>query len=204
MSLNQFAREMIPAVEETMQACLAQVKGSGLEQFYAMLAYHLGWEGEGSGPEARGKHIRPLLVLLSTAAVNGDWRKALPAAAAVELLHNFSLIHDDIEDNSPLRRGRRTVWHIWGVPQAINAGDAMLSLAHMALLDLDKYIPASTTCCGCPPPAHLPGTDPGTIPGYFIRKTQRPGHNRLLADGEWKDSRPAGSLHRVGRADRWC
>jgi geranylgeranyl diphosphate synthase type I len=101
-----------------------------------MLAYHLGWEGEGASPEARGKRIRPLLLLLTCAAAGGEWQRALPAAAAVELIHNFSLIHDDIQDNSPLRRGRPTVWKRWGIPQAINSGDAMLTLAHLSALRL--------------------------------------------------------------------
>ena len=58
--------------------------------FYEMLTYHMGWSGAGSGPEATGKRIRPLLVLLTTAAVGGAWESALPAAAAVELVHYFS------------------------------------------------------------------------------------------------------------------
>ncbi len=66
----------------------------------------------------------------------GTGNKPLPAAAAVELVHNFSLIHDDIEDRSSLRRGRLTVWKKWGIPQAINAGDAMFTLAHLQLLHL--------------------------------------------------------------------
>jgi geranylgeranyl diphosphate synthase type I len=140
MSLDQFMEEMIPAIEETMQACLAQASGPEMAPLTAMMAYHLGWQGEGAGPEARGKRIRPLLLLLTAAAAGEAWRTALQAAAAVELLHNFSLIHDDIEDNSPLRRGRRTVWHIWGVPQAINTGDAMFTLAHLALLNLPRDI----------------------------------------------------------------
>ena len=96
----------------------------------------MGWVGEGAGPEARGKRIRPLMVLLTAASAGGEWRRALPAAAAVELVHNFSLIHDDIEDNSPLRRGRATLWTRWGIPQAINAGDAMFTVAHLSLLGL--------------------------------------------------------------------
>jgi geranylgeranyl diphosphate synthase type I len=101
-----------------------------------MMAYHMGWEGEGAGPEATGKRIRPILVLLTTQAAGGDWQRALPGAAAVELIHNFSLIHDDIEDNSPLRRGRPTLWTQWGIPLAINTGDAMFTLAHLTLLKL--------------------------------------------------------------------
>jgi geranylgeranyl diphosphate synthase type I len=67
----------------------------------------------------------------------------LPAAAAIELLHNFSLIHDDIEDNSSTRRGRQTVWSLWGIAQAINAGDGMFASAFHALARLsDRGVPA--------------------------------------------------------------
>ncbi len=134
MSLNELTAQMIPAIEETLRQALERIED--VDGMRHMLAYHLGWEGPGAGPEARGKRIRPLLVLLAAAASGGDWRKALPGAASVELIHNFSLIHDDIEDNSPLRRGRQTVWKLWGIPQAINAGDAMFSLANLVILDL--------------------------------------------------------------------
>lgn len=136
MSLEKLAPRYRQAIEEELQRVLSQANGEGLEGLHHMLAYHLGWEGQGAGEEARGKRIRPLLLLLACAAAGGQWQRALPAAAAVELVHNFSLIHDDIEDNSPLRRGRATVWSIWGVPQAINAGDAMFTLANLAMLRL--------------------------------------------------------------------
>jgi geranylgeranyl diphosphate synthase type I len=133
---------MLNAIEEEMQLATRQAAGQGLGQFNHMLAYHLGWEGEDAGPEARGKRIRPLLVLLTCAACCGEWPRALPAGAAVELVHNFSLIHDDIQDNSPTRRGRPTVWRKWGIAQAINAGDAMLTLAHLGLLRLEETVSA--------------------------------------------------------------
>ncbi|MCX6068414.1 MAG: polyprenyl synthetase family protein, partial [Chloroflexi bacterium] len=101
-----------------------------------------GWTGENAGPEATGKRIRPLLVLLASAASGGNWQSALPAAAAVELLHNFSLIHDDIQDNSDKRRGRSTVWVKWGMPQAINAGDGLFVLSNLAITDLITSYPA--------------------------------------------------------------
>jgi geranylgeranyl diphosphate synthase type I len=119
---------------------LNQSRKADLDELYSMLAYQLGWEGEGSGPEARGKRIRSALVLLTASAAGGEWECALPAAAAVELVHNFSLIHDDIQDNSSLRRGRPTVWVKWGVAQAINAGDAMFTLAHLAVLKLQNTV----------------------------------------------------------------
>jgi len=102
---------------------------------YSLMRYHLGWEDRRGRPqEARhGKLLRPLLCVASCEAVGGDAETALPLAAALELLHNFSLIHDDIEDRSPQRHGRDAVWRAWGVPQAVNAGDGMFALAHVAL-----------------------------------------------------------------------
>lgn len=140
MPLTEFTRQMLPAIEAEMQACIGITQRPGLEVLHHMLSYHLGWEGAGAGEKACGKRVRPLLVLLCNAAAGGEWRNALPAAAAVELVHNFSLIHDDIQDKSPLRRGRHTVWKIWDIPQAINAGDSMFSLAHVALKRLDNLI----------------------------------------------------------------
>lgn len=140
MALKQLIEQILPAVEEELKESIADARGAGLEDFHHMLAYHLGWEGAGAGPEARGKRIRPLLVLLSASAAGQDWRRALPAAAAVELIHNFSLIHDDIQDNSTLRRGRATLWTVWGTPLAINAGDAMFTLAHLAMLRMGRSV----------------------------------------------------------------
>jgi geranylgeranyl diphosphate synthase, type I len=102
---------------------------------YDMMRYHFGWIDE-NGNDVRnnaGKALRPALCLYSCEAVGGNYRRALPAAAALELVHNFSLIHDDIQDNDKERRHRPTVWAIWGQPQAINAGTAMRILANTAL-----------------------------------------------------------------------
>lgn len=121
----------LEAIEVELQNALERSKEFGSSKLYDMLAYHMGWNADDETTVLRGKRIRPLLVLLVCSAAGGDWSLALPGAAAVELIHNFSLIHDDIEDRSPLRRGRPTVWEKWGVPQAINTGDAMFSLAHL-------------------------------------------------------------------------
>ena len=96
---------------------------------YAMCRYHLGLDGSGSA----GKRLRPLLGLLTYASIAGDYRKALPGAAAVELGHNFSLVHDDIEDGDAERRHRPTLWALYGIPQAINAGDMLFTLSRKAL-----------------------------------------------------------------------
>ncbi len=97
---------------------------------YEMIRYHLGLDGS-SGP--RGKRMRPLLGLLAYASIAGDHAAALPGAAAVELGHNFSLVHDDIEDGDVERRHRATLWALHGVAQAINTGDLIFSLSRVAL-----------------------------------------------------------------------
>lgn len=110
-----------------------------------MLRYHLGWlEADGSpGPGLVGKALRPTLCLLASDAVSGRHDRALPTAAAVELVHNFSLIHDDVQDGDRQRRHRPTVWSVWGQPQAINAGTATYAAAALALERLaDHGVPA--------------------------------------------------------------
>lgn len=105
---------------------------------YDMMRYHLGWLDENFRPmqQYRGKRLRPTICLLAYKSLSGVYDKALPAAAAVELIHNFSLIHDDIEDMDEMRRHRPTVWKLWGIPQAINVGDGMHVLANLAALRL--------------------------------------------------------------------
>ncbi|MFP3975578.1 MAG: polyprenyl synthetase family protein [Dehalococcoidia bacterium] len=111
---------------------------------YQMMQYHLGWTDENGRhiEGTSGKALRPTLCLLACEAAGEYFHKALPAAAAIELVHNFSLIHDDIQDNDHERRHRPTVWSIWGIPQAINVGDGMRSVASLALLRLeDRDVP---------------------------------------------------------------
>jgi geranylgeranyl diphosphate synthase type I len=105
---------------------------------FGYMRYHLGWQDAAGNavPPGGGKMLRPALVLLSAEAVGGRAEVAMPASAALELVHNFTLIHDDIEDDSDTRHGRDTVWRIAGVPQAINAGDGMFVLAQRTLLTL--------------------------------------------------------------------
>ncbi len=124
---------------DDLEAELRSVLGDNSSPLYTMMRYHLGWVDEEGGTQpSPGKMSRPTLCLLACEAAGGDWHSALPAAAAVELIHNFSLIHDDIQDGSWERRHRPTVWKVWGEPQAINAGDAMYVLAQLALFRLDQ------------------------------------------------------------------
>jgi geranylgeranyl diphosphate synthase type I len=107
---------------------------------YDMMKYHLGWLDENlkEAHQYRGKRFRPTLCLLTYNALSGVYDKALPAAAAIELIHNFSLIHDDIEDMDEERRHKPTVWKLWGIAQAINVGDGMHVLANLAALRLKE------------------------------------------------------------------
>jgi len=144
MPLNKYTESMLPAIESELQDQVARLDEPRTRPFHEMLTYHMGWTGEGAGPKATGKRIRPLLVLLVTASYKSKWLHALSAAAAIELVHNFSLVHDDIQDNSDKRRGRTTVWKKWDMPQAINVGDALFVISNQAIMDLEKNYPANT------------------------------------------------------------
>jgi geranylgeranyl diphosphate synthase, type I len=145
MPLTHYFATFLPAIETEMRRAIAPSNDPTMTTFYGMLHYHLGWADARFKPEQSdsGKRIRPMLTLLCCEASGGEWRTALPAAAAVELLHNFSLIHDDIEDSDPVRRGRPALWKQWGIAQAINAGDALYTIAHTTLNGLHEYdVPA--------------------------------------------------------------
>lgn len=131
--------EVLTSYRDPVRAgLLAAVQRPGIEHLRHM-RYHLGFEdAEGHVVDGTGgKMLRPALTLLACEAVGGEAARAMPAAVAIELLHNFSLIHDDIEDGSETRHGRATLWTIVGVPQAINTGDGMFVLAQRTLLDLE-------------------------------------------------------------------
>jgi geranylgeranyl diphosphate synthase type I len=109
---------------------LVQDRDASTHGLYEMVRYHLALDGTGANG---GKRMRPLLGLLAYASIAGEHARALPGAAAVELGHNFSLVHDDIEDGDLERRHRPTLWTVRGIPQAINTGDTLFSLSRIAL-----------------------------------------------------------------------
>jgi geranylgeranyl diphosphate synthase type I len=116
---------------------------------YRWAHYHLGWCDESLRPvpdddrkKFGGKRLRGVLAMLACEAVGGDGPAAAPAGAAVELIHNFSLVHDDVEDNDEERRHRPTVWKLWGIPHAINVGSNMQALVDAAVLRLADTFPA--------------------------------------------------------------
>lgn len=129
------------AVEQELQRLLNFPVAPGSADCVApLLHHHMGWDAH--APLAAGKRTRALMVLLCAGASGGRWQRALPMAAAVELAHNFSLVHDDIQDESALRRGRPTVWSVWGRAQGINAGDALFAHAHLVLANAVQLPPA--------------------------------------------------------------
>ena len=123
---------LIRDTEAEIQRVIESAEDERTEPLYEMVRYHLGLDRAG----ASGKLLLPLLGLLAYASIAGDHARALPGAAAVELGHNFSLVHDDIEDRSVERRHRAALWTVWGVGQAINTGDALFTLSRMALYRL--------------------------------------------------------------------
>src|SRR5262249_50095575 len=117
-----------------------------LEGFYGQVDYHFGWRDADLRPTTArsGKLLRPALLLLccelaahharvDLADRDGVVRTALPAATAIELVHNFSLVHDDIEDRDEERHHRATMWKLWGEPHAINTGDGIFAIARLEL-----------------------------------------------------------------------
>ncbi|TQM78913.1 geranylgeranyl diphosphate synthase type I [Saccharothrix saharensis] len=128
---HRSAREVLDWSRAGLDPALRSAVDRLPDSMRAVAGYHFGWwdeDGRPTGADA-GKAIRPALVLLGAQAVGGAADAALPAAVAVELVHNFSLLHDDVMDGDTTRRHRPTAWHVFGVNPAILAGDALLTLA---------------------------------------------------------------------------
>lgn len=146
-TLLRYQKEILEELRRAVQQANDAAKRPGLADlsaYYGQMQYHLGWVDTNFTPVHGnpGKLLRPTLLLLAYEAAGGGesgaettsyLRRALPAAAALELTHNFTLIHDDIEDGDVERRHRATLWKVWGVPQAINTGDGMFALARLTL-----------------------------------------------------------------------
>src|SRR3712207_3406641 len=139
--------ERVPWLDQAMEATLASASGD--LDLYRWSRYHLGWQDERLQPMSEadrrrhgGKRLRGVLTLLACEATGGNGRAAAPAGAAIEFIHNFSLVHDDIEDNDEERRHRPTVWKLWGIPQAINVGSNMQAMVDVSILRLARDYPA--------------------------------------------------------------
>jgi geranylgeranyl diphosphate synthase type I len=142
LSDQSITNTMLDAIDQQLRFSFDNLLAGYPPEFRRMLDYQLGIENTAAGNNAKGKRVRPLFVLLACQACGGDLKNALPAAVAVELLHNFSLVHDDIQDLSETRRGRETIWVKWGKAQAINTGDALLTISFLSLDFLEQVYDA--------------------------------------------------------------
>ncbi len=141
---------MFARYKDSVESALARsVPESTGDDLFFPLRYHLGWVDRHGTPSAssmtQGKALRPTLCLFACEALAADASRAFPAAAALELIHNFSLIHDDIQDQDVERRHQATLWHLWGVPRALVAGNGLQSVGDLAILNMaETNVPAET------------------------------------------------------------
>ncbi|MGQ0838211.1 family 2 encapsulin nanocompartment cargo protein polyprenyl transferase [Actinokineospora sp.] len=129
------AREVLAQSRNLLDPALRAAVDTLPDSMRLIAGYHFGWWDEHGRPVGAdsGKAIRPALVFTAAEAVGGAPRAALPAAVAMELVHNFTLLHDDVMDGDRTRRHRPTAWSVFGLGQAILAGDALLTLAYDVL-----------------------------------------------------------------------
>ncbi|MGH9056810.1 MAG: polyprenyl synthetase family protein [Acidimicrobiales bacterium] len=127
--LARSRRAIEPAMAEAIERLAPEIR--------RLAAYHMGWTDAGGQPvrSPGGKGIRPTLAMLSAEAAWADPEVGVPGGIAVELVHNFSLIHDDIIDTDTERHHRPTVWSVYGIGPAIVLGDALQILAHQVLME---------------------------------------------------------------------
>ncbi len=138
-AFDSFWQELRECVNAQLAACMEQVADCPPRLREAM-AYSL---------LAGGKRLRPVLVLLACDACGGDWKHAMPAACAMEMIHTYSLVHDDLPamDDDDLRRGRPTNHVVFGEAQAILAGDGLLTLAFEVLAKAAVPAEVTVACC---------------------------------------------------------
>jgi geranylgeranyl diphosphate synthase type I len=127
--------------ERALEAAITRYDSSA--PITAMIRYHFGYASEAG--DQHGKRLRPMLLLTVAQEEGGSIESALDAACAIEILHNYSLVHDDIEDGDRIRHGRDTVWAKWGTAHGINAGDSLCAISYLALLESDVPRPAERT-----------------------------------------------------------
>ena len=121
------------------QLVLARTPES-LPGLHKMVSYHFGWND--TSPKT-GKRLRPMLLLASSDLFGGQTERVMPAAVSMEVLHNYTLIHDDIEDQGETRHGRECLWRRYGLAQALNVGDFLSTMAHDIFHDGEAYVDPS-------------------------------------------------------------
>ena len=148
MNTPRDSKGMVPSgftrYRSVINQALKQILESESSDIYKLLRYSMGWEdvdGCLTDSSSEGKAIRPALCLMVSDGLSGTIDRALPAAVSIELIHNFSLIHDDIQDRDVTRRHRPTVWALWGIPKAIIAGYMMRSVSDFSLWSMRTALP---------------------------------------------------------------
>jgi len=121
-------KKMKDMVKEVNQAILIYVEHGKHEKLIKAMRHY---------PEAGGKRMRPVMAMLTAEAVGGRGKEALPFGCAIEIIHNFTLVHDDVIDQDPVRRGKPAVHIAFDIPTAIIAGDALFARAYEILADSD-------------------------------------------------------------------
>jgi geranylgeranyl diphosphate synthase, type I len=142
VSAPRNAQEVLERSRELVAPALHRAVASLSEGVRPVAEYHFGWrDANGNLAEHNGgKGIRPALAVLSAEAVGAPSEFGLPGAVSVELVHNFSLIHDDVVDHDTERRHRPSVWALFGIGKAVIVGDALLALADQCLLEAERVL----------------------------------------------------------------
>lgn len=137
---SQTCPELFDRYGDDVEAVLRECVERAPRRLARMMAMHLGWEDNKGQPAERRTppRLHAILCLAACEALSGSHTPALPAAAAVELLHAALAVHEDMQEGTPERRGRPTVWWTWGPAQGIATGDALYALARMAVLSLGE------------------------------------------------------------------
>ncbi|MEV4328834.1 polyprenyl synthetase family protein, partial [Microbispora rosea] len=145
------AAEVLARTRDLVEPALRHAVDTLSPPMRRMAGYHFGWWDARERPLRAdgGKALRPAFTLLAAEGAGGDADAALPAAVAVELVHNFSLIHDDVMDGDAVRRHRPTVWNVFGRSEAILAGDSLLTLAFAVLAGSGRPAAGVRTLARC-------------------------------------------------------
>ncbi|GAB3896427.1 hypothetical protein GCM10027612_50830 [Microbispora bryophytorum subsp. camponoti] len=145
------AADVLARTRDLVEPALRRTVGTLPPSMRRVAGYHFGWwDARGRPtPAGGGKALRPAFTLLAAESAGGDPDTALPAAVAVELVHNFSLVHDDVMDGDAVRRHRPTVWNVFGRSEAILAGDSLLALAFAVLAEGGRPADSARTLARC-------------------------------------------------------
>ena len=126
--------EVLNRYRELVEGSLKKCLSSDSLFVYDMLRYCMGWADDSGKPiqGTTGKALRPSLCLFACEATGGSLRDAISIASSIELIHNFSLVHDEIQDFDEMRHHRPTLWAVWGIPRALVAGNVLRVIADIS------------------------------------------------------------------------